>query len=312
VALRPIATVRNLPEPNRFFLCSIASRHATKSYLISVTTFHLTGMIDAIHSIRLLDILDILIVSIIIYRTMLLIRGTRAVQMLIAIALIIVIYILAGKFELQTLHWLLKAFLGSILLVLVILFQADIRRVLTQMGKTPFRKASDTAEKDIEEIVHAATYMAKRRIGALIVIERDTGLRDLVATGHRLDARLRYGLLVAIFLPASPMHDGGVVIHKGRIHSSGCLLPLSQSQRIDKRYGTRHRAALGLSEETDSIIIVVSEETQEISLVQHGRITPFHDDKSLTATLKTLLNPSAAPGYWISWLAQLRNHDQKA
>lgn len=269
-------------------------------------------MLDAIHSIRLLDILDILIVSYIIYRTMLLIRGTRAVQMLVGIALIIIIYVLAGKFELQTLHWLLKTFLGSILLVLVILFQTDIRRALTQMGKTPFRKAADVAEKDIEEIVRAATYMARRRIGALMVIERDTGLRDLVATGHRLDARLRYELLVAIFLPASPMHDGGVVIHKGRIHSSGCLLPLSQSQRIDKRYGTRHRAALGLSEETDAIVIVVSEETQEISLVQQGHITPFHDDKSLTATLRELLTTRAETGRWTSWLAQLRKHDTKA
>ena len=270
-------------------------------------------MLEAIHSIRLRDILDILIVAYIIYRTMLLIRGTRAVQMLVGIALIIIIYVLAGKFELQTLHWLLKTFLGSILLVLVIVFQTDIRRALTQMGKTPFlHKASDLAEKDIEEIVRAATYMAKRRIGALMVIERDTGLRDLVATGHRLDARLRHELLVAIFLPASPMHDGSVVIHKGRIHSSGCLLPLSQNQRIDKRYGTRHRAALGLSEETDAITIVVSEETQEISLVRYGQITPFHDDKSLTATLKELLVPNAAAGGWFSWLTQLRTHDKKA
>jgi diadenylate cyclase len=269
-------------------------------------------MLDTIHSIRLLDILDILIVACIIYRAMLLIRGTRAVQMLVAIILIIIIYILADKFNLQTLHWLLKAFLGSILLVLVILFQGDIRRALTQMGKTPFRRAADVAEKDIEEIVHAATYMAKRRIGALMVIERDTGLRDLVTTGHRLDARLRYELLVAIFLPASPMHDGSVVIHKGRIHSSGCLLPLSQNQHIDKRYGTRHRAALGLSEETDAIVIVVSEETQEISLVQHGQITSFHDDQLLTATLKKLLVPSITTSRRISWLTKLRNHDKKA
>ena len=268
-------------------------------------------MLDAILSIRLLDILDILVVSTIIYRVMLLIRGTRAVQMLVAIVLIFVVYILAGKFELQTLHWLLKTLLGSILLVLVILFQTDIRRALTQMGKTPFRKAADAAGKDIDEIVHAATYMAKRRIGALIIIERETGLRDLVATGHRLDARLRHELLVAIFLPASPMHDGGVVIHKGRIHSSGCLLPLSQNQHIDKRYGTRHRAALGLSEESDAVVIVVSEETQEISLVQHGRITPFHDDLSLTATLKQLLVPSTATSRWISWLTRLRAHDKK-
>jgi len=267
-------------------------------------------MLDTLHSMRLLDIVDILIVSFIIYRTMLLIRGTRAVQMLFGIALIIIIYVFAGKFELQTLHWLLKTFLGSILLVIVILFQTDIRRALTQMGKTPFHKADDVADKDIEEIVRAAAYMARRRIGALMVIERDTGLRDLVSTGHRIDARLRWELLVAIFLPASPMHDGGVVIHKGHIHSSGCLLPLSQNPSVDKRYGTRHRAALGLSEETDAIVIVVSEETQEISLVQHGSITIFHDDKSLNATLKELLAPRKKAGRWKPWLHLLRSHEK--
>lgn len=259
---------------------------------------------------RLLDIVDILIVSFIIYRIMLLIRGTRAVQMLVGIALIIIIYFLAGKFELQTLHWLLKTFLGSILVVIVILFQTDIRRALTQIGKSPFHKADNVAEKDIEEIVRAATYMAKRRIGALMVLERDTGLRDLVATGHRLDARLRHELLVAIFLPASPMHDGGVIIHKGRIHSSGCLLPLSQSTRLDKRYGTRHRAALGLSEETDAIVIVVSEETQEISLVQQGTITPFHDEIALTTSLKELLAPRKKTAGWKSWFPLLQRHEK--
>lgn len=268
-------------------------------------------MLDAIRSMRLLDIVDILIVSYIIYRIILLIRGTRAVQMLGGIALIIIIYFLSGKLELQTLHWLLKAFLGSILVVIVILFQTDIRRALTQMGKSPFHKGADVAEKDLDEIVRAATYMARRRIGALLVIERDTGLRDYVDTGHRLDARLRAELLVAIFLPASPMHDGGVIIHKGRIHSSGCLLPLSQNPRIDKRYGTRHRAALGLSEETDAIIIVVSEETQEISLVQHGQITTFHDEKSLNAALKELMTPlKPAATRWFPWIAAMKRHEK--
>ncbi len=269
-------------------------------------------MLDAIRSLRLLDIIDILIVSYIIYRIILLIRGTRAVQMLAGIAVIIIIYFLSGKLELQTLHWLFKTFLSSILLVIVILFQTDIRRALTQMGKTPFHKVDDVAEKDLDEIVRAVNYMARRRIGALLVIERGTGLRDYLDTGHRLDSRLRYELLVAIFLPTSPMHDGGVIIHKGRIHSSGCLLPLSQNPHIDKRYGTRHRAALGLSEETDAVVIVVSEETQEISLVQQGIITTFHDEKTLTETLKTLLLPQKKAGArWKSWLTALRSHETK-
>jgi diadenylate cyclase len=264
-------------------------------------------MLDAIRSIRPLDILDILIVSFIIYRIILLIRGTRAVQMLVGIALIIIIYFLSGKFQLQTLHWLLKTFLGSILVVMVILFQTDIRRALTQMGKASFFSTRNVANRDIEEIVRAATYMARRRIGALLVIERGTGLRDYLDTGHRLDARLKAELLVAIFLPASPMHDGGVIIHQGRIHSSGCLLPLSQNPAIDKRYGTRHRAALGLSEETDAIVIVVSEETQEISLVQKGRITAFHDEKALTVALKTQLASRKTPPRLMRWFNTRKN-----
>jgi len=237
---------------------------------------------------RMLDIFDILIVSFIIYRIMLLIRGTRAVQMLVGIALIIILYYLSGKFELQTLPWLLKTFLGSILVVIVILFQTDIRRALTQMGRSPFHAPGKVGDREVEELIRAATFMARRRIGALLVIERDNGLRDYLDSGHRLDALLKAELLMAIFLPASPMHDGAVIISKGKIHSAGCLLPLSRNPAINKRYGTRHRAALGLSEETDAVIIVVSEETQEISLVQEGEITSFHDEKDLTQTLSSL------------------------
>ena len=246
-------------------------------------------MLDALNAMRMLDILDMLIVSFIIYRIMLLIRGTRAVQMLVGIALIIIIYYLSGKFDLQTLHWLLKTFLSSILVVIVILFQTDIRRALTQMGKTPFHSTGKVGDREVEELVRAATYMARRRIGALMVIERDNGLRDYLDTGHRIDAKLKAELLVAIFLPSSPIHDGGVVISKGKIHSAGCLLPLSQNPAIDKRYGTRHRAALGLSEETDAIIIVVSEETQEISLVRDRQLTAYLDEKTLTAALSKLI-----------------------
>lgn len=246
-------------------------------------------MLDIPGSLRLQDIADILIVSYIIYRIMLLIRGTRAVQMLSGFAVIIVVYFISGELDLLTLHWLFKTFLNSILLLIIIVFQEDIRRALVQMGKTPFQKHEDVAHHDIEEIVYATKYLAKRGIGALIVIERETGLKDYVESGFRLDARLHHELLTSIFMPSSPMHDGGVIIHQGKIHSSGCLLPLSQNTRIDKRYGTRHRAALGLSEETDAIIIVVSEETHEISLVRQGRIATIKDDNALSTALHSIL-----------------------
>ncbi len=256
-------------------------------------------------SLRWQDIVDILIVSFIIYRVMLLIRGTRAVQMLVGIAVIIIVYFISGKLDLLTLHWLFKTFLSSILIVIIIVFQADIRRALTQMGRTPFQKTGDVVHQHIEEIVRAATYMAGKRIGALLVIERETGLRVYIETGHKLDARLRHELLIAIFLPDSPMHDGGVIIHEGRIHSAGCLLPLSSNTHIDKRYGTRHRAALGLSEETDAVIIVVSEETQQISLVRQGRIATLHDEKALRSALQAILTRKTTKGAsWKNWLAR--------
>ncbi len=246
-------------------------------------------MLDVIASFRWQDIADILIVSYIIYRIMLLIRGTRAVQMLAGIAIIIIVYFFSGKLDLLTLHWLFKTFLSSILIVIIIVFQADIRRALTQMGKTPFQKQDAVDQQDIEAILRAATYLAKREIGALLVIEKETGLRDYIDTGFRLDARLRWELLVSIFHPSSPMHDGGVIIHKGKIHSAGCLLPLSKNTRINRRYGTRHRAALGLSEETDAVILVVSEETQEVSLVTQGRIVTLKDEKAIHTALRSIL-----------------------
>jgi diadenylate cyclase len=248
-------------------------------------------MLETIRSIRLLDIVDILIVSYLIYRTLLLIRGTRAVQMVLGIGSILLLYFISAYFELQTLRVLLKTFLGSLLVVIVILFQAEIRRGLTRMGMPRLFRTNPTMENDLEEVVRAASLLARRHIGALIVLERENGLRDFLEGGFRLDARVQAELLLAIFHTSSPMHDGGVIINKRRIHSSGCLLPLSQTPNIDKRYGTRHRAALGLSEETDAVIIVVSEETQTISLARNGRITPFKDEAQLLATLKVLFLP---------------------
>ncbi|MCI5141003.1 MAG: TIGR00159 family protein [Candidatus Electrothrix sp. ATG1] len=240
-------------------------------------------------SVRWQDLVDILIVSFIIYRTMLLIRGTRAVQMLVGILVVSFVYFVSIQMDLLTLQLLLRYLLSSILLILVVIFQDDIRRVLTEMGRTPFLKTQKMAAHDLTEIISAAVYMARRRIGALIVIERESGLAEYIETGFIIDAQLLQELLVALFFPMSPMHDGAVVIKKGRIHSAACLLPLSKNPAINKRYGTRHRAALGLSEETDAVIIAVSEETQEISIVQRGHITPIHDEIKLETLLKEIL-----------------------
>ena len=240
-------------------------------------------------SVRWQDLIDILIVSFIIYRTILLIRGTRAVQMLVGILVVSFVYFVSIQMDLLTLQLLLRYLLSSILLILVVIFQDDIRRVLTEMGRTPFLKTEKMAARELTEIISAAVYMARRRIGALIIIERETGLAEYIETGFIIDAKLLQELLVALFFPMSPMHDGAVVIKKGRIHSAACLLPLSKNPAIDKRYGTRHRAALGLSEETDAVIIAVSEETQEISIVRGGHITPMRDELKLESLLKEIL-----------------------
>jgi diadenylate cyclase len=262
-------------------------------------------MVNFISSLRWQDIVDILIVTVIIYRIILLIRGTRAVQMLIGIVVIIIIYFIARQLDLLTLHWLLRTFLNSIFLIIIIVFQRDIRRVLTQVGKTPFQKQQDIVVQDLNEIVKAASHMAKKRIGALIVIERETGLRDYIESGHSIDAKLTRELLISIFLPTSPIHDGAVVVYNGRIHSAGCLLPLSQNAHIAKRYGTRHRAALGLSEETDAVILVVSEETQEISLVENGTIKTYRDEESVASALHKIFVNNIMPGYsWRNWLGK--------
>ena len=261
---------------------------------------------DVIQFLRWQDIVDILLVSFIIYRTILLIRGTRAVQMLVGIAVLIVIYFGARELELLTLYWLLRTLLSSIFLIIIIVFQRDIRRALTQVGKTPFSKTYDDAlQNTIQVVVASARYLSKRRIGGLIVIERETGLRDYIESGHKLDANLTTELLVSLFLPSSPLHDGGVIIHNNRIQTAGCLLPLTKNPYINKRYGTRHRAAIGLSEETDAVIVVVSEETQEISLVQHGSITTVSDETVLLNKLEEIFIPrDSQPQLWKNWFAK--------
>lgn len=259
-------------------------------------------MPHVVQFIRWQDVVDILLIAFIIYRAFLLIRGTRAVQMLAGIAVLIVIYFAARELELLALYWLLRTLLGSIFLIIIIVFQHDIRRALTQVGKTPFYRTHDETIYGMEIIAAAAQYLAERRIGGLIVIEHETGLRDYIDSGIKINAELTKELLVSLFLPSSPLHDGGVVINKGRIQTASCLLPLSKNPHINKRYGTRHRAALGLSEETDAVIIVISEETQEISLVQDGRITSMSDETALKNRLESIFIPKEAqPPLWKNW-----------
>ncbi len=253
--------------------------------------------------IRWQDILDILVVAFVFYQVISIIRGTRSVQMVLGLLVLTFVYFMASVLDLATLMWLMKTFLSSIFLIVIIVFQQDIRRALTQVGKTPFQRSLDVVEKDIDEIVRTAFYLSKRRIGALIVIERDSGMRDFVESGFEIDARLSKELLISLFMPASPLHDGGVIIKNGRIKTAGAILPLTQNPYISKQYGTRHRAAIGLSEETDAVVIVVSEETQAVSLVQYGALTTVSDERTLSNSMRAIFRAKETSSQpWKNWI----------
>jgi len=254
------------------------------------------GMLDIFNNANfrwLLDLLDILLVAFIIYRIILLIKGTRAVQMLVGLAVILIVYVGSQVGGLYTLHWLLENFLSSIILVIIVIFQSDIRRALIHVGRNPF--FADLSYKEetevIEELIKASVNMANKRIGALIVIERETGLNDFLEVGVEIDAKVSSDLITSIFLPFSPIHDGALVIQQGRLKRAGCFLPISQNPDISKALGTRHRAAIGLTELVDAVAIVVSEETGKISVVVGGRITRDLDSTSLKRVLSRLLEP---------------------
>lgn len=233
--------------------------------------------------IRWQDIVDILFVAIILYSVLLIIKGTRALKIVIGLMILLIAFLLSGYIGLYTMDWLIQSLWAQIVLALVILFQPEIRRALAKMGEARFLPSLTSAEelRSLEEIVRAAVALANRKIGALFVIEREKILEDFIEVGTPLDARVSHELLLSIFHPTSPIHDGAVVIRGNRIIAAGCFLPLSLSAAISKTYGTRHRAGIGLSEETDAIVIIISEETGAISTAVGGKLEKNMDMGSL-------------------------------
>ena len=248
-------------------------------------------MLELLSNFRIQDAIDIAIIAFVIYRIIDLIRGTRAAQMLIGLTVVFLTYLSSQYFSLYTLNWILDNFLSSILLVIVVIFQDDIRRALTQVGTRPFFGVEPRLQgQDVEEIVRAAVSLASKRIGALIVLPRDVGLNQYIEVGTSLDAKVSKELITSIFLPTSPIHDGALIVQHGRIIAAGCFLPLTTNPHVSKTLGTRHRAAIGLTEETDAIVVVISEEEGAISLVREGRITRDVDAGTLRTTLQKLLS----------------------
>ncbi|MBO1581719.1 MULTISPECIES: diadenylate cyclase CdaA [Bacillus] len=222
-------------------------------------------------------ILDIAVVWFVIYKLILVIRGTKAVQLLKGITVIIIVRILSYLFDLHTLQWLTDQALTWGFLAIIIIFQPELRRALEQLGRGSLFSRGIGQEEEEHEIVanavaKATEYMGKRRIGALITLSRETGMGDYVETGIPLNANVSSELLINIFIPNTPLHDGAVIMQGNTIKAAACYLPLSESPFISKELGTRHRAAMGVSEVTDSITVVVSEETGQISLTKNGEL----------------------------------------
>jgi len=240
------------------------------------------------------DVVDIAVVAIVVYFFLRLIRGTRAVQMLIGVAIVVVTYQLARVFGLFTVEWMFGHFFSAFMVILVVLFQQEIRRALMRVAINPLSTGHEPGEAMLDALVESAFSLVHRGWGGLLVIERDTGLRHLFDSGVEMDAPLRPDIIQALFCTDAPMHDGAVVIDRdergGRIVAARVLLPLAQANAIPGNYGTRHRAAVGLTEETDALVIVVSEESGDVHLVEEGQMGAAMSSRDLHQALAQRLN----------------------
>jgi diadenylate cyclase len=240
------------------------------------------------------DLLDIALVSILIYELLLLIRGTRAAQMAFSAVFLIALYFLSQWLQLETVNWVIRNLAAYVVFAIIVLFQADIRRALAHFGRAPFFRYLERAssrDETIEEVVYAATALSSRdpHVGAIIVFERQIGLRNYIEGGIPVDATVTYDLLATIFHPGSALHDGAVIIQGDRIAAAACFLPLSVNPHVSRDLGTRHRAALGITEENDAVAVVVSEETGTISLVLDGKLERGVAGEALRLRLRALL-----------------------
>lgn len=226
--------------------------------------------------LRWQDVIDICLVWVIIYRVLILIKRTGTIQMLSGLGILAISYIVSQWFEFNTLNLLLDKFFSNLFVIVVVLFQGEIRRALAHIGSHPFFSGVSSAMEThlVEEIAKSVITIAQKGYGALIVIERDILVDYHIEMGTELDSRISAQVIESIFHPQAPMHDGAILIRQSKIISAGCFLPLSKNPAIDKNLGTRHRAAIGLTEETDALVLVVSEETKSISIVSGGHMSP--------------------------------------
>lgn len=245
-----------------------------------------------------LDAIDILIIAFIIYKLMDVIRGTRAITLLKGLAVIFVASVMARALSLRTVSWLLEQSTTAIFVALPVVFYPELRRALEQLGSGRLFTKHETSKEQVDQLIETLAQVAKdlsgRKVGALVAIERDTGLQEFIETGVQLDAVLSTQLLVNIFEPNSPLHDGAVMVRANRIQAASCVLPLTET-KLDSQLGTRHRAAVGLTEHSDALVVVVSEETGAISLAVGGRLRRYLTVSRLIEQLQAYLHQSEEP-----------------
>ncbi|MDI6731599.1 MAG: diadenylate cyclase CdaA [Candidatus Margulisbacteria bacterium] len=244
-------------------------------------------------TIRWTDLLDVLVVSVMLYYILIWFRGTRAIPLLRGLIVILLVYLFGKVLNLYTINWLFDKFIAVVAVMLVILFQPELRRTLERFGRgrilgTLGFVAAQQGSHHVRNIVRAVEQMSEDHVGALIVIERSGGLNEYLESGVKIDSLISGELIQSIFHTKSPLHDGAVILQGGRIAAAGCLLPLSDSQLLDKRLGTRHRAAVGISEISDALVIIVSEKTGTISLAENGQLARYLTREQLEEKLLSL------------------------
>lgn len=239
--------------------------------------------------IRVTDIIDIAIIAFVIYKLFSLLRNTRAEQVLKGLIFVLIFASIADLLNLNTVSWVMNQFLTVALVFIIVVFQPELRSALERLGRGRSLFSNDKIQRDersINELVSAMSSLSRQKIGALVVLEREVGLSDIIESGTKLDADISSELLINIFIPNTPLHDGAVIIRKNTIAAAACYLPLSSSNTISKELGTRHRAAIGISEKSDCTVVIVSEETGNISVAENGKINRYFDEESLRIRLK--------------------------
>ncbi len=265
------------------------------------------SIINSFINIRIRDIIDILIVAFVLYRILLLIKETRAEQLMKGIGILLILTKLSEWAELYTINWILSNAMTVGTLALLIVFQPELRRGLESLGRSRFFTKSfvdirtENMTKVVDEIVEACASLSRQKIGALMVFERQTGLNEIVETGTKINGNVSADLLINIFIPNTPLHDGAVIIKDNIIKAAACFLPLSESSVISRELGTRHRAAIGITERSDSLAVIVSEETGAISVAENGNISRYIDPETLKEILLNMYKPKSGKDSFLKW-----------